>query len=173
MNTSHLAAAGFLIVTLAISGGCNSKQPSSTAPAGNKESAAPTNGQAQPQNQQAASVPAQDMTAARAEAIKILSHLEGGNFAHIYRGASQGFKQIGPEAAFVTRFQQTYQKTGPLKNPREISFTTRPGGVLVFVYRVENDRFSSDMRLSFQKSADGVMQLAGLNQHDEPKKKLK
>jgi hypothetical protein len=57
-----------------------------------------------------------------------------------------------------------------LTNPREISFETRPDSIHVLVYRTDNERFVTEMRLSFQRAKNGTMELAGLNQHDEPKR---
>ena len=110
------------------------------------------------------------MADARAAALRVLAQMEAGDFAAVYKGAADSFKQIGSETAFVTKFQQTRQKTGVLKNPKELKFDTRPDNIHVLVYRVENQAFITEMRLSFERAKNGSMALVGLNQHDEPKK---
>lgn len=159
-----------LLVALVTLAGCKAKQEQpaeTTASPQGKTSTAP----AAPQGK-AAAQPAtpQDMADARATALRVLSQMEAGDFTTVYRESGAGFKQIGPEAAFVAKFQQTRQKTGALNNPRELKFDTRPDNVHVLVYRVENQRFVTDMRLSFARSKNGAMELVGLNQHDEPRK---
>jgi hypothetical protein len=112
----------------------------------------------------------QDKRDAEAAAARVLSQMESGDFSAIYIEASPGFKQIGSEALFVAKFQQTRQKTGPLKNPKQISFVTLPDKTHVLVYRLENERFKTECRLTFDRSKSGKMELFGLNQHDDPKK---
>ena len=96
--------------------------------------------------------------------------MQTGDFATIYRDASAGFKQIGSEGQFVGKFQQTRQNVGVLEKPREIGVSTLPGKGYIFTYRLENERYNSDVRLTFARSGNGKMELAGLNQHDELKK---
>ena len=86
------------------------------------------------------------------------------------RNSAPGFKQVGTESQFVAKFQQTRNSVGVLKKPQEISFGTLPGKGYVFIYRLENERYKTEMRLSFERAKNGKMELAGLNQHDEPKK---
>jgi len=160
-----------LLVVLVTVAGCKAKQekPAENAAAQQGKSAtapappAPGNAAAQP----AAS---RDKADARACALRVLAQMETGDFATVYRESGAVFKKIGPEGAFVTKFQQTRQKTGALTKPRELKFDTRPDNVHVLVYRVENPRFITDMRLSFARSKNGAMELVGLNQHDEPRK---
>jgi len=160
-----------LLVVLVTFAGCKAKQEkpaeSTTAPQ-EKSATAP----APPASGKAAAKLAapQDMADARATALRVLAQMEAGDFANVYRESGAGFKQIGPEAAFVAKFQQTRQKTGALTNPKELKFDTRPDNVHVLLYRVENQRFITDMRLSFARSKSGTMELVGLNQHDEPRK---
>jgi len=171
MNYVIRANIAVLLVVLVTVAGCKAKQekPAEKAAAPQDKSATapapPAPGKA------AAQLAApQDMADARACALRVLTQMETGDFTTVYRESGAGFKQIGPEVAFVTKFQQTQQKTGTLTNPRELKFDTRPDNVHVLVYRVENQRFISDMRLSFARSKSGTMELVGLNQHDEPKK---
>ncbi|MBT0653821.1 hypothetical protein [Geomobilimonas luticola] len=111
-----------------------------------------------------------DEIAAENAAVHVLAQMEAGDFSGIYKGASAGFKQIGSESQFVSKFQQTRLRVGVLKNPRKVSTAVRPDKSIVLVYRVENERYNTDMRLTFSRAEDGKLELAGLNQHDEPKK---
>lgn len=159
-----------LLVTLVVSFGCKSKQEQPKAgPAPVDQNAVSTAVPAQGAADVKATSP-KDMADARAAAQHVLALMEAGDFATLYKESSAGFKQIGSESAFVTKFQQTRLKTGVLKNPKEVSFNTRPDAVHVLVYRTGNERYVTDMRLSFQRGKNGAMELAGLNQHDELKK---
>jgi len=159
-----------LLVALITAAGCKAKQekPAENAATPQEKSSAP----AAPASGKATAQPAtpQDTTDARAAALRVLSQMEAGDFTTVYRESGEKFKQIGSEAAFVAKFQQTYQKTGALKSPKELKIDTRPDKVHVLLYRVENQRFITDMRLSFARSKSGAMELVGLNQHDEPRK---
>jgi hypothetical protein len=148
--------------------GCKSKHE---APAG---AAAPQQGQAVKSisGQSAAGTVTsspQDKADAEAAATRVIGQMESGDFAGIYKESAPSFKAIGPEAAFVQKFQQTRQKTGPLKAAKEASFVTQPDQSYVLVYHMDNDRFNTERRLTFVRSKAGKMELLGLNQHDEPK----
>jgi hypothetical protein len=112
----------------------------------------------------------QDKIDAEAAAARVLLQMEAGDFSAIYNEATPGFKQIGSQALFVEKFQQTRKKTGALKNPKQVSFVTLPDKTHVLVYRLENERFKTERRLTFDRSKSGKMELFGLNQHDDPKK---
>jgi hypothetical protein len=107
---------------------------------------------------------------ARTAAIHILSQYEAGEFSQIYKESAPVFKQTGPEANFVAQFQQTLKKTGKLKNQKESSYEARPDDTYVLTYHMENDHFNSDIHLTLTRSKNGKMELAGIHQHDEPKK---
>jgi hypothetical protein len=117
----------------------------------------------------AVATPAGDKADAAAAAARVFGQMEAGEFTAIYQEASPVFKKIGAEAAFVAKFQETRQKTGPFQGQTQTSVVTRPDQTHVLVYRLENDRFKSERRLTFARSNDGKMQLYGLNQHDEAK----
>ncbi len=166
MHYSHCLRLTCLIAALVMFVGCKSKQESpNTGTAASPTPVAPA------QNNPAAKTASpQEMVATRAAAQRVLTQMEAGDFAAIYRESAASFKQIGNESAFVNKFQQTRMKTGVLKSPKEISFNTRPDNIHVTVYQVRNEHFISDIRLSFQRSNNGNLELAGLNQHDEPQK---
>lgn len=170
MNCASRVRIASLILVLVTFAGCKAKQEkpadNTAAPQGKAATApAPVSGKTA-----APIASAQDMADARTGAQRVLTQMETGDFTAIYRESAPSFKQIGSEAAFVTKFQQTRLKTGVLTNPKELTFNTRPDNVHVLVYRVDNQRFTTEMRLSFERAKNGTMELVGLNQHDEPKK---
>lgn len=171
MNMIHCFKYVFLLVILVTLIGCKSKQDKAEM----KPGAAPqkTGEIKSISGQNTTGGPTaspQDQADARAAAAQVLARLTAGDFATVYQAAEPGFKKIGSESQFVAKFQQSRQKVGVLKNPKEVSFATLPGKGHVLVYRLENELFNTDMRLSFSRSANGKMELAGLNQHDELKK---
>ncbi len=118
----------------------------------------------------AKSNPGEGKADVRAAAIHVLSQFEAGEFSQIYKEAAPTFKETGPEANFLAQFQQTLKKTGTFKNQKESSCDARPDNTYVIIYRMENDRFITDMNLTFIRSKNGKMELAGIHEHDEPKK---
>jgi hypothetical protein len=167
MNCIRHIKIAFMLVVLVTFIGCKSKQDKPGASP--QEKGAATAVTPQDKTGAPAATP-QDKADARAAAARVLAQFAAGDFSAIYKESAPGFKQIGSESQFVAKFQQTRQKTGMLKNPLEQSFDTRPGNNHVLIYRLENERFKTDMRLTFARSKEGKMELAGLNQHDEPKK---
>jgi hypothetical protein len=171
MNRLRISKTALLVIAAVTLFGCKSKQEAPAA-----KGAAPA--------QQAGSVKSisgktaagatatspQDKADAEAAAARVLAQMEAGEFAKMYQEASAGFKQIGSEAAFVGKFQQTRQNVGPLPNARQTSFITLPDQTHVLVFRAENGRFVTDRRLTFARNKAGKMELFGLNQHDEQKK---
>jgi hypothetical protein len=159
----------FLIILFVTVIGCKSKQEETVA----KTSPPQVGGEVKSiSGQNAAGTPVtspQDKIDAEAAAARVLLQMEAGDFSAIYNEATPGFKQIGSQALFVEKFQQTRKKTGPLKNPKLVSFVTLPDKTHVLVYRLESERFKTERRLTFDRSKSGKMELFGLNQHDEPK----
>ncbi|MBK5273449.1 MAG: hypothetical protein JJE30_00140 [Desulfuromonadales bacterium] len=171
MNYLRSIKIAFLLVILTTFIGCKSKQdkPVTGASAPQEKSAAPAS--VAPQGKSGATVvPPQDKADAQTAAVRVLALMETGDFPAIYKESAAGFKQIGSESQFVAKFQQTRKSVGVLKNPQQISFGTLPGNGYVFTYRLENERYKTDLRLTFTRSQSGKMELAGLNQHDELKK---
>jgi hypothetical protein len=160
-----------LLLVLVLFAGCKSKQEkNATTPASPDQNTGKPVGLPPQPKPGVTPVSAKDASDTHAAALKMLALMEAGDFTAVYNGASTGFKQIGNEAAFVYKFQQARLKTGGLKNPKQISLLAQPDASIVTVYRVENKRFTTDMRLTFKRANNGTMVLEGLNQHDEPKK---
>lgn len=164
----YIKAALPLIAAIMVSG-CNSGKDTPVAPSAVPQEKAATAKTSQDKGA-APTIPPKDKVDAEAAAVLLLAQLEAGDFSGVYKGASAGFKQIGSESQFVYKFQQTRQRVGTLKNPQKISAVLRPDKSVVLVYRVENERYNTDMRLTFSRAENGTMELAGLNQHDELKK---
>lgn len=166
MNGVRCVLPAFLLIAAITVTGCKAKQEQPSA--GSEKPGADS---VQTTDKAAAPVASpQEKDDARAAAATVLEQFAAGNFAAIYKNATPGFKQIGSESQFVEKFQQTRLKVGALKNPKESSFETRPDNSHVLVYRLQNDHYNSDLRLTFVRAADGKMGLSGLNQHDEVKK---
>ncbi len=171
MNSVHCIKTALLLIAVIACIGCKSKQD---APVAKPDPQLPiAKGTKSISGQNAAgnlATSPQDKSDAQTAAARVLAQIIAGEYAAIYNESTPGFKKIGTEADFVTKFQQTRQKTGILINPKEGSFVTRPDNSHILVYRLENEHFISDMRLTFERAQNGKMELAGLNQHDEPKK---
>jgi hypothetical protein len=174
MNQFRYTKVACLLIVLVAAFGCKSKQEqqSAQAPAAQPAQQAAPGTAAQPAGPKTAAS-TKDQSDARSAAVKVLDQLNAGQFAAVYQAASPAFKQIGPEEAFVNKFKEARLKTGNFGAPREVKFNTRPDNIHVLVYNLQNDRFNTEMRLSFQRSKDGKMELVGMNQHDEPKGKAK
>jgi len=111
----------------------------------------------------------EDKADAEAAALRVMAQMEAGQFSAIYQESAPNFKKIGPEAAFIGKFQQTRELVGPLQKPQQASFVTLPDQSLMLVYHAENGRVRTERRLTFVRSNTGKMELFGLNQHDEAK----
>jgi hypothetical protein len=160
-----LKTIAFVIAAVAVFG-CKSKQePQQAGP----QQVAPVKSISGERAAGAVTSSPQDKADAETAAKRVLDRMEAGDFSAIYKEAAPTFKQIGPEAAFVQKFQATRQKVGPLKDAKEASFVTSPDQACVLVYHMENDRFKTERRLTFVRGKDGKMELLGLNQHDEAK----
>ena len=162
----YVFAALLILASLTIIG-CKSKQDPAGVGKGAPQSAAGAPGSKEKTGVPVAS--AQEQAEARAAAVKALARFESGDFSSLYKEASSGFQALGSESQFVAKFQQTRQKIGVLKNPKETSFETLPNKSHVLVYRISNDQYDTDIRLTFSRAKNGKLELAGLNQHDELK----
>jgi len=169
MNYIRCMKAAVLPIIMVAIVGCESKQDKSgnAVPAQQNAAAPGTPGQVKGA---APVMSAQDKADARAAAVRVLALMESGDFPAVYKESAPSFKQIGSESQFVGKFQETRKTVGLLKNPQETRLGAIPGNGCVMVYRLENERYKTDFRLSFVRSSSGKMELVGLNQHDELKK---
>jgi len=170
MNYAYCIKTVFLFVFLFSLIGCNSKQDKAATNSGAQQEKTAATTATSSQQKLAAPVTPQDKADVQDAAVRVLALMEVGDFPAIYKGSEAGFKQIGSEDQFVAKFQQTRKSVGLLKKPQQIGFSALPGNAYILTYRLENERYKTDMRLTFARSQSGKMELAGLNQHDELKK---
>ena len=177
MNYQRCLKTAVLFTLLVTFIGCKSKQENPGAGTGAPQGkavapAAPAAPAAAPQagTAQQAVLP-KDKADAETAASRVLSQFTTGDFSALYKESAPGFKQIGTEGQFVAKFQHARQNVGALKNPKEVNIDARPDKSIVLVYRLENEHFATDLRLTFARAQSGKMELSGINQHDEPKKK--
>lgn len=166
MNRTRSAAAVSVMLLLVLAG-CSSKKESATqAPAQSKEQAqAQVPAQAQPQNVAPASP--RDEADATPVRDKVLAHVKKGEFASIYREASPGFREVGPEQKFMELWNRQLADTGPFKDAKQVSHSVRPQDKFqVFVYNVQYEKKQKQLRLTFGRSKKGVFELTGINQTD-------
>jgi hypothetical protein len=159
MNNARFSTTVFLFILLIAFVGCKSSKDKPDAGTAATQEKAGAN-----------AVPPKDLADAKAAAMHVLAQFEAGEFPQIYKESAPGFKQAGSETDFVAQFKQTRQKSGLLKNPKESSYEARPNKTYVLTYRMENELFNTDINLTFVRSTSGKMELAGLHEHDEPKK---
>lgn len=168
MNRSRSLKAIVLFLAMVAVVGCKSKQEGSAAPAAGTQPQAVKSISGEATTGAVTSSP-KDKADAEAAAGKVLSLMEAGDFAAIYKDAAPSFRQIGKQEDFVGKFSATRQKVGALSGQKETSFVTMPDQTFVIIYHMENPRWSTERRLTFTRGKGGKMELYGLNQHDEPK----
>ncbi|HJV66370.1 MAG TPA: hypothetical protein VJ550_11595 [Geomonas sp.] len=169
MNRLRSLKAIVLVLAAVAVFGCKSKQEGPAAPAaGTQQPQAVKSISGEATTGAMASSP-KDKADAEVAAGKVLSQMEAGDFATIYKEAAPSFRQIGKQEDFVAKFSATRQKIGPLSGQKEASFVTMPDQTYVIVYHMENPHWNTERRLTFTRGNGGKMELYGLNQHDEPK----
>jgi hypothetical protein len=149
-----------LIITLAVLPACNAKKDK-------PEQALPQKGSPATPPNAAVTAPPQDEADTTPLKEKVLAQLKTGDFAAIYRDASAGFREVGPEQMFLAQWNKQLQETGPFKDAKETSHSVRPTDkFLVFIYTVTNENKQKELRLTFGRSKKGKMELTGINQRD-------
>lgn len=164
MKHSICTKIAFLLLLLNVFVACDSKEKAGTAgvlPGGK----AAAGGAASP-SQLSPVVSEKDKTDARAQAERLLAQMKSGDYATIYRESAAPFKELGTEPQFVTMMQNTRQKTGAMKSSTETGQETGPDMRQMVNYSVQYENVLSNLRLSFLRSAQGKMELVGLNQKD-------
>jgi len=155
----------FLLILIAALPGCNSnKEKTEQAPL--KNSGKPT---APLQKEGAVVASPRDITDVTPLKDRVLTLFKGAEFSTIYKEASAGFRDVGPEQQFLEMWQQQRMDTGAFKDAKEVSHTIRPADkFLVFIYDVNYENTHKALRLTFGRSKKGVMELTGINQSDLP-----
>jgi hypothetical protein len=168
MNHVRITTTVALMLMLAALPGCSSKKDKADQ-AQQQQQATPTTppkaGEASPKVAVTAS-PKDEADAAILKA-KVLAHVKAGEFAAIYKEASDGFRKVGPEDKFVGLWQQQLQQTGAFKEAKEVSHTIRAEDkFLVFIYEVRYEKAKKGLRLTFGRLKNGKLELTGINQRD-------
>jgi hypothetical protein len=163
MNHIHITTSIAFMIMLAALPGCNSKKEKANQPQTPLQSSSTSSKKASIQPV----APPQDEADAALLKVKVIAKLKGGDFAGIYKDASDGFRKVGPEEKFVALWQQQQQQTGPFKEAKEISHTVRPEDkFLLFIYKIQYEKANKAVRITFGRSKDGKMELTGINQRD-------
>lgn len=150
------------VLVLAALSGCGSKKDKAGQPSAPQKAGQPASQQgsvvvASPQDEA-------DVVAAKA---RVLAHIKAGDFAAVYREASAGFREVGPEQQFVALWKQQLMQTGEYRELKEVSHTVRPEDrFLLFFYHVQYENAKKVLRLTFGRSKAGKMELTGINQQD-------
>lgn len=170
MNYLRIATPVILMIMLAALPGCDSKKekadqakpPQQAVPATPQK---PGAAQA-PQAPQVAASPQDEADAAKLKE-KVLAQVKAGDFSAIYKEASAGFREVGPEAQFVGLWRQQLKQTGAFKEAKEVSHTVRPQDrFLVYIHHVQYEKARKELRFTFGRSKKGKMELTGINQRE-------
>ncbi len=167
MSYNRMIASALVMIFLAALFGCKSKQekgaqaPDGKLPAQLRSTSA--------RQQAAAPVTASptDEAEAAAAKVRVLSQVKNGDFSTIYKEASAGFREIGPEEQFIAQWNKQLQETGAFKDAKESGHAVRPTDrFIVIVYTVQYEKKKKDLRLTFGRSKKGKMELTGINQKE-------
>jgi len=159
ITRSRLVLALVLMVAVA---GCSNKKENAQAPA---PAAAPP--QAAGSAPQAAATSADKRDEAEAALVRdrVLAQVKQGQFAEVYRQASAGFREVGPEQRFVDLWRRQVEETGAFKDAKLLEHSVRPQDKFqVFIYAVEYEKKAKQLRLVIGRSKKGAFELTGINQ---------
>jgi hypothetical protein len=170
MNYSGTLTTVSFMVILAALPGCNSKK-NDVAKAPEQKTAqrqiSSAHGQAKPQAAGAVVAPPKDEADAAALKARVLAQVKNRDFAAIYKDASEGFRNVGPEERFVALWNNQLLETGAYKEAKETTHTVRPTDrFLVFTYLVQYEKKKKGLTLTFGRSKDGKMELTGISQKE-------
>jgi hypothetical protein len=162
MNFVRITTTIAFIITLSAVIGC-SKKEKAVQPQAPQQSATTS---AKKAGGQVAASPQDEVDVVPLKA-KVLTLLKAGDFASIYKDASDGFRKVGPEDQFVALWKQQLQQTGKFKDAKEISHTVRPTDKFIVVtYKVQYEKANKAVRFTFGRSGKGKLELTGINQSD-------
>jgi len=109
---------------------------------------------------------AEAMTAAN----NVLTQFKAGEFSRIYKESAAEFQKSGPEAKFVTQFQETVKRSGAFTSQKEAKCDVGPNNTYLVTFAMETDHFNSTLHMIFKRSAAGKMELSSLHEHNEARK---
>jgi len=166
MNRPVLSTAVTLVIMLAALPGCSSKKDSAEQSQPRQQALSSASNRPGGAQAVVAASPQDEADAALLKE-KVLAQVKSGDFSGIYKQASAGFREVGPEAQFVGLWKLQLQETGAFKQAKEVSHTVRPHDkFLVYVYNVDYEKAKKELRLTFGRSKKGVMELTGINHRD-------
>jgi len=111
--------------------------------------------------------PPKDEAEAATARTRVLSQVKNKEFSAIYKEASSGFREIGPEEQFIAQWNKQLQETGEFKESKEVSHLVRPADkFIVYTYAVTYENKNKELRLTFGRSKNGKMELTGINQKE-------
>ena len=157
----------FLLLTVAVFG-CSSQKNDSTSGSAQKNSQQQHSSARGAGKPLAAAVVATPRDQAEAATVKdrVVSQLQKTEFTAIYKEASAGFREVGPEEQFVAQWNKQLLETGQLKNIKETAHTVRPSdGFIVYLFTAQYENMTKEVRLTFGRSKKDKMELTGINQH--------
>ncbi len=170
MRTTFITAVALCVIIFAGLAGCSSKKEKAPLPQQAALSSAsktkPIAGVAQTP---ATAASPQDEADAAILKQKVLMQVKAADFSAIYKEASAGFREVGPENQFTGLWQLQLKETGPFKDAKEVSHSVRPQDkFLIYIYHVQYEKVKKELRLTFGRSKKGKMELTGIN-HKEIK----
>jgi hypothetical protein len=160
-----IVAVAMMTVFAALSG-CSKKEKEKASETQSVQNAAQP---AAPGKSSPATSSPQDEAEADTLKTQVLAQVKNKDFAGIYRGASAGFREVGPEDRFVAAWDKQLLETGAFKDARQTSHAVRPTDKFqVYTYLVRYENMNKELRLIFGRSSKGKMELTGINQHAIP-----
>ena len=158
----------FLLLTVAVFG-CSSQKNDPASGAAQKNSQqqhSSARGVGKPPAAAAVVATPRDQSEAATVKDRVVSQLQKSEFTAIYKEASAGFREVGPEEQFVAQWNKQLLETGQLKNIKETAHTVRPSdGFIVYLFTAQYEKMTKEVRLTFGRSKKDRMELTGINQH--------
>lgn len=97
----------------------------------------------------------------------VLEQIKKGDFSSIYKQASAGFREVGPEEQFTGLWELQLKQTGAFKEAKEVSHNVRPQDkFLIYIYHLQYEKLKKELFLTFGRSKSGKMELTGINQKE-------
>jgi hypothetical protein len=159
----------FLVTCLGIAQGCSKKDTAANALQQKSAQGVMSSAHGKMQQIPAALAVAspKDETEAATARTRVLSQVKNKEFSAIYKEASAGFREIGPEEQFIAQWNKQLLETGAFKESKEVSHLVRPSDkFIVYTYAVTYENKNKELRLTFGRSKNGKMELTGINQKE-------
>lgn len=165
MKIPSIITAAVLAICMTGLSGCGSKKEKASSQAPAQKPPVQQADQAPPQKGGPLVAPPRDEADVAPLKERILAQYKAGDYAAIYREASAGFREVGPEPQFIALWKKQIVETGPFKEAKEVSHSVRPDDkFLLYTYHVQYLNKKKQLRLTFGRSNKGKMELTGINQ---------